>query len=357
MSRILRANCEWFQDIGARKKCFRDLVRIETREVIGTGGKREGDELELSKATKRHLHLRIRKEVEEAFIRNNNITSFLWTLRNPISRAVSAFDMDHMDNLGYSKNSYVRFWRMLFYKDCGFHTAQDLANTLMLEEKESHIDKEEDLGMRDERIFVRVRKHESNETMEINCRQLAEEAVTGKAHILINSHLSANYAKYAAITTKLFPSKEILVLRTEELWSDARNLNHFLLLSNEDSGGDDGDDELKSLIVRRQKNMTMDHRLTNTHGSEFFKVKSTLNTEGKATICYFLSDENQIYEDLMRRAVNLNSEEKIKYLSMLYDDCGMEKGLASIKNTTIMDGNKEKFDWKEWRSAGCPRST
>ena len=354
MSRVIRAYCEWYQNVVAKEDCFRDLVRIETAGVTGAEGNQERKELELSQVTKRHLHVRIRGGMEREFIRSNNITSFLWTLRNPTSRAVSAFDMDHIDNVGYINNSILRFWRRLFYKDCGFQTAQDLANMLMRkEEEETHIDEGKDQGRLNERMFVSVRNHGSNETTKFNCRQLAEEAVTGKAHTLINSHLSANYAKYAAITIKPFPEKEILVLRTEELWSDVRKLNRFLLLPNDGGGNNEDDDNDRNDMIARQRNISLDHRLTWTYGSEDFKVKSKLNAVGKAILCCFLSNENQIYEDLMRRAVNLNSEEKNKYLNTLYTDCGVEERLTPV-NDTIRDGNKKNFDWKEWRNAGCP---
>ena len=338
LNRVLRANCEWHQNGRARKKCFSELTGFGDEE-----------ESELSKATKRHIHARVRKKLERDFIREHNVTTFLWTLRNPISRAVSAFDMDHSDN-DPQKNEAVAWWRNLFYKECGFQTAQDLADMLLPEDNNTA----EGGGggrQRDDRLHVvSVRKHpkhKSNETTEdVNCRELAEKVLTGNGHVLINGHLCANYATYADATVGQFPEMEVFGLRTEKLWIDATNLNRMLLSVGANHSSSSSRSSSSSSPT------TTIHTHIQTHGSEHYKVKSKLTTEGKRTFCCFLSDENQIYEDLMRRTGNLSDKVKLESLNALYDDCGIDKGHTPNSNSII--NSKESFNWKEWRSAGCP---
>lgn len=78
LDRILRSNCNWRKGKDQRKKCY---------EALLTGN----DELLLSKKTKATLHMELPPaETIRSLCHNQEI---LWTLRNPISRMVSALDM------------------------------------------------------------------------------------------------------------------------------------------------------------------------------------------------------------------------------------------------------------------------
>ena len=192
MDKVLRSNCEWYSP-APKKKCFRKL----------------GEEESVSKATKRTIHLNVRNKIEGKFIRNNNITSFLWTLRNPIHRVVSVFNMDHPDNDRNVPGGYVGFWRGRFYRDCEFQTVQDFADILILlplQQQQQHQQQQDGGGTR-RTVFRNVTGFGTNKTEVVNCRELAELVIAGQAHVLINSHLSSNYATYAAATIKPFPHK------------------------------------------------------------------------------------------------------------------------------------------------------
>ena len=338
MDKVLRSNCEWYRSLAPKKKCFRELSSSSS-QATAEGGGGEEEESVLSKATTRTLHLNVRNKIEGKFIRDNNITSFLWTLRNPISRAVSAFNMDHPDN--NKASGYMGYWRGMFYRDCGIQTVQDFANILMLLPLQQQ---QQDGDKTPTRTVLRnVTGFKSNKTDVVNCRELAIKVIAGKAHVLINSHLSSNYATYAAATIRPFPHKEIFVVRTEELWTDVANVDHFLSVSSwsgnhshsyGDSSSGSGSNNNAQVVVAAaasrntnsntttttltsasiQKNAMVNYRYS--HGSESYKVRPNLTAQGKATLCCFLSDENQIYEDLMRRAINLSWEEKNKYVNM-----------------------------------------
>ena len=379
MNKVLRSNCEWYQGLASKKKCFRGLS--SSSQATAEGG--EEEESVLSKATKRTFHARnFRNKIEGKFIRDSNITSFLWTLRNPISRAVSAFNMDHPDN--NKASGYMGYWRGMFYRDCGIQTVQDFANILMLLPLQQQ---QQDGDKTPTRTVLRnVTGFKSNKTDVVNCRELAIKVIAGKAHVLINSHLSSNYATYAAATIRPFPHKEIFVVRTEELWTDVANVDHFLSVSSwsgnhshsyGDSSSGSGSNNNAQVVVAAaasrnttsntttttstsasiQKNAMVNYRYS--HGSESYKVRPNLTAQGKATLCCFLSDENQIYEDLMRRAINLSWEEKNKYVNMLYNDCRIGYNTSQILHNNNGSGNSngddnKSFNWANWRSAGCP---
>ena len=115
------------------------------------------------------------------------------------------------------------------------------------------------------------------------------------------------------------------MIRTEELWKDVKDLNCAL----------NGTDE----------EILVNDNYTHSHNSENFAVHTDLSDEGKAVICCFLSDENQIYQDLLIRAANLNNMEKQRYLDRLYSDCGI------AKTKEAASGN---FYWSSWQRNGCP---
>ena len=185
-----------------------------------------------------------------------------------------------------------------FYEDC-FPTIDDLA--LVMRRK--------------------VRKVETNLNNEsVDCFDVGKEALSGKAKEL--GHFYLNYEKYAEITSTKHPEKEIFVIRTEKLWDDVRELNVAL-------GGNEND----------FYNVT-GHKYD--HGSQTtFQVKTGLSSsENKAVVCCFLYKENEIYEDLLKRSVNILHSEKARFLDLLYSDCGLDRELYYERN----------FSWSDWAS-------
>lgn len=298
MDKVLMSNCRWYKNKWPRKNCFK--AAFEDRNKTSASNETEIiEESHLSRHTIRTVHISTRGD-DKIIIRNRqNVTSFLFTLRNPISRAVSAFGMDHPKN---TPPTSARKWRDLFYGKC-FPTVLDLASVLRAGRPKLVTD-------------------ELNIT--VDCFKLGQDTLQGKGHIMTNTHLCKNYGSYYQLSTQQFPDREILVIRTEELWKDVKGLNLAL------NGTD--------------KEMVNEGHV-HSHNSEKFKVRGNLTNEGKAAICCFLSDENKIYQDLLMRAANLHDLEKRQYLHRLYSDCG----IVGTEETAM--GN---FSWSSWQRNGCP---
>ena len=67
-------------------------------------------------------------------------------------------------------------------------------------------------------------------------------------------------------------------------------------------------------MVNNNKNetssLTLSHLGNVSHGSEKIAVSYVLPKEGKTILCFYLSRENKLFEDLVRCAVNLAKPEK-----------------------------------------------
>jgi len=171
-------------------------------------------------------------------------------MRNPVSRAVSAFDMEHIDNNNNptrsgepgSNNKTVskkKFWKDMLYYHCGFQTAQDLADVLEYDTTTTTTTNTN--ASSSANYVIQVPDYSSNTNnnggVEIDCRDFGRDNLIGIGN---ESHLFQNYARYAAVTINNFPEKEIFVLRTEELWKDVIQTNRLLLLAAEKQAKEDG---------------------------------------------------------------------------------------------------------------------
>mmetsp|Transcript_25422 Transcript_25422/g.37845 ORF Transcript_25422/g.37845 Transcript_25422/m.37845 type:complete len:411 (-) Transcript_25422:87-1319(-) len=314
LDQVFRSNCEW-NELNKPplrvKNCYSALPKKEiplssliSQTVHFTVQHRDGD----------HAMQSIKTAIQR-----KNVTSFLFTLRNPIDRAVSAFNMQHIDNTLRWPKRYMseQHLRINFYHDC-FQTIEDLAMVLGRRRgNTTYVDKV------------------TNETRD--CYMLGKQAIRGRAgHIFQGGpHLFYNYGRYHYETIHAYPEKEVMVVRTEHLWDDIARLNVAL-------GGN------KSDISEEMK------RHTATYESEKRPVHSGLSMEGKAILCCYLSGENEIYEDILRRAINLNEDEKRAYLlGGLYADCGtfkeykpMEEYWAGIRRT---NSNGDQIEWEKFQ--------
>lgn len=279
LGRVLRACCDWFAQRRERNKCFDDFYQF--------------NESRLSKITKTHHHTGMRATNHEWLPKS---TSFLFTLRNPIDRAVSAFDMEHIKNTNGASEA-VRLRTTVFYDEC-FPDAEVLA------------------------MMLATKNHTIVNSWNKDCYDVGHDTLTGKGHILHASHLWNNYEKYVSLTSGKYPEREVFVARTEYLWEDLGALN---------------------LALGGISNFTEHVGAKQTHGSEGYMVKSKLSALGRATFCCHLHMEIKLYEQLLQSAVNLPAREKMKTMHFLYEDCGIS--LNQYQNAT--------FSWKEWARSRC----
>lgn len=292
LDKVLRSNCMWYSGAARRKKCLKAL------DDDHDGGSSNTMVSELSKAT---LHLGPRRDYNEWIL---NATIFLVTVRNPIARAVSASNFDHPSN-----NDPRRYAQgmpdsvKLFYIEC-FPTVQDLANLLQVADQAKQ----------------RLTKKQ------LTCYNSARRTLAGDGSRNGASHLRMNYAFYNELSMALFPDRPLLVLRTEYLWEDLARIDRML-------GGNGYFPHVGKAY---------------THGSQSHAVQQGLSVQGKQTVCCYLASEMQIYEDLLRKAINLLPMEIRETLSEAYCDCG-------LNGPGLVDGRS--FDWKEWASLKCPLSS
>lgn len=255
LNSVLRSNCEWMNLAFAKKQCFENLH----------GNSR------ISNLTRTSIHCGMRPKNRNWYKRSN---SFLVTLRNPISRLVSAFNFEHPKN----NNNKGKGVRKSFYGNC-YDTFPNLVNDLVAKNK-------------------------------TDCVREATELLRGNnASIHLNPHIVWNNRFYANFIPDLNTS-EILVLRTEHLWSDWRSLDRLL-------GGPGA--------MPLEDNSTL---AVESHGSESFQVTSGTEEmlEGGLqwlTLCCVVYDELVVYQTLVFRAVNLKPSEMEDTLAVLYRQCGI----------------------------------
>jgi hypothetical protein len=363
LDRVLRSNCKYKTKPYPIQKCFGGLL----------GEKNEEDELLLSKLTKRTFHIFIPKPKD--LIKTYRDFLFLWTVRNPISRVVSSLDMRNPGNDVYGKGE--GFWQDVFFRKCGFGTAQDLANALEFLNDNDNDNRTNSTAASATNStaatatatasataasshMIRIPKNEKSKTlMDFDCHKFGRDTLEGHGD---KGHAMMNYAYYSRITDSL-PNNPNLVLRTEYLWEDLIQTNALLMRRADDSGNDHSSGSNRRNDTTWISNIRNISSHRETHGSEGWNIKSTLTQRGKETFCCYLSDENQIYEDLVRSAVNLSEQQKKESLDSLYRDCGilplqtttLKSSPAAGSSEIDYDSTGSGFSWSDWRSRGCPR--
>lgn len=130
------------------------------------------------------------------------------------------------------------------------------------------------------------------------CSNLSSEAIAGRLDLATNplaAHMVANYRG----NFERLPERELLVVRTEFLWSDLARLDRLL----------DGTGSFTR----------PGHAVT--HGSDRNALKRTLQPEEATHFCCALADEMLIYGAIITRAVNLNGAEKSATLQVAAERC------------------------------------
>jgi hypothetical protein len=227
------------------------------------------------------------------------VTTFLWSVRDPIDRILSWFDYMNPDNCLYPKvgvtpacqvqRHFRNGWVDDFYQRC-FASAESFVQSLRLGGGISS-DVETTTGM--------------------SCSEIAWMGIRGEAPATESSHLHYNYHYYANRTIQQFPDNEVMVVRTEHLWDDMNRIERKLggknILRKEDYGGD------------------------GTHQSFRFKNKThLLSLENQHILCCAIQGEISIYADLIARATNLDKGSRHDTLTTLWNKCGAVTSLEQL---------------------------
>jgi Sulfotransferase family len=146
-----------------------------------------------------------------------NFTTFMFTVRNPITRMISAFNYLHPNNTEstYAKQQFPE--KTTFYKRC-FPKVQDLfqaVDSIYYPKNPAQT------------IDYNVYKPPINVQSSTYCQYLALAILRAELPELrkVNVHLFHNYRYYWKYTGQKFPKKEILALRTEHMWQDIIDLD------------------------------------------------------------------------------------------------------------------------------------
>ena len=163
---------------------------------------------------------------------------------------------------------------------------------------------------------------------QMTCSQLAFRLLSRKHPQRIQewAHYTCNYRWYKELTIDKRPEVPILVIRTENLWQDATNIE-IALGGNESSFVNPGD--------------------AMSHGSENYAVTAKLETDlQRHALCCAMYDDLQAYQDIILGAINLSSDEKEKMLELLYKDC-------RVKIDGMMKRTLDAEFWEDWYRVNC----
>ena len=262
------------------------------------------DDSPLREASTLEFHMKpiqggAKKVVEE------KVSSFLFSTRNPVERAVSSYYFLHYNNRRQS--TFARLQHPLkddFYIKC-FPTIKNLFEAL-------------------DGVFQIA----SNSTMMMNrptpCQKLSIEILQGKEEKTryVNIHLYWNYQRYFDTSLGQFPSKEVFVIRLAHLWDD-------IIFLDQATGGS-GKFESAGVASRKTVSTSKD------------PTSSIITSQQYKQLCCVLMEEIKVYQKLILRADNLNGEEKQEDLRQVSNICGAE----------VVEGGI--VDWDDWHSRSCP---
>lgn len=199
---------------------------------------------------------------------------FVFVVRNPLDRMVSAFNYDNPSKdwrkfrVEYGEKHYQ--FRKKLYMDCPFNTFDDLAQ----------------LGL----------SGRGNTTTE--CRNRAAAAIEGTEHF--GCHFFFNYQYHLEAIP---PDATIMTIRTEHLIEDWNSVEYNL-------GG-------KREILGLDQNVLTYNNVNTESGN---KLKH-LSEDSKELICERLCNEIQVYKKILRRSINLSEKQVSESIEELTRSC------------------------------------
>lgn len=241
-------------------------------------------ESELGNRVTGHLH-------DWNFLAGNpkDADAYLFNLRHPVDRMISWFNYEHpdscMDN-GQTERAcetkqdienYPGCKADLFYRRC-FPTPESLP------------------------LLALAMNHTDTPLLSRACSKLARKVIRGKVFERGFKHMYYNMHHYAVETIDEYPDREVLVVRTESLWKDVKDLDILL-------GGTGSFGEIEG---------TRD-----SHGSEHYKrSNSTFSDSDYGLMCCALRKEMILYHRLVSLSVNLDNAAKEQTIALTSRKCG-----------------------------------
>ncbi|CAB9500674.1 expressed unknown protein [Seminavis robusta] len=234
-------------------------------------------------------------------------TTYLFTLRNPVERVISAYRFSHPDNCGYGNNTddLMRGCTVIQYGhlDNPLDMAQCFPSAAMEDFAQSLIP-----PWRPTPSFQNLTQDKIND-----CRRYALAMVQRSSVEVAIPQMHFNYLYYYSGSVKKFPDKEVFAVRTEHEWEDIVTIDKWI-------GG-----------TGKYPGQGGAH----THGSEHYRP-SPLSEEAYHKLCCVLASEIKIYFHLYDLALNLDEAAKLESEDILREKCGIPASTS----------------WTEWRN-GC----
>jgi hypothetical protein len=150
----------------------------------------------------------------------------------------------------------------------------------------------------------------SNETTALLLKadnQYDIDLINDKKHSVMYyiGHITLNYGYYYRRTIQKYPTKDIVVIRCEDIWNDLQNIEYNLMNGNTTINGIDTGHTSK------------------IHGSNNYKRNdTTLSLDEIQTLCCAIPTEIKIYKEVIQKSINLSNDEKQKSIQVINDKCG-----------------------------------
>jgi hypothetical protein len=318
-------NSKWRE----QRRCFRDTYRPESplasqvNSELHMGGGPRGKNL------------------------RDNYDTFLFALRNPVTRAISAYEYLHYNHKRSVFAQKKHPLKDVFYIEC-FPNIQDLLETL------------EEIDMATANTSSTLDQWDTQRTRHDNaqhpqhCQQMAITVLQGRHPKVkhINVHLIDNYQFYYQHTIEENPTKEVLVIRTEYLWEDIKELDVAM--------GGPGVFENEGDIANQNRKSHPDVYNTPTSEDDGRKRHQLHN------LCCILVEEMKIYQEILNRASNFDYHRKLETMQGVWASCGID----SLQIQKFQDQEADvgeipdrgtsqpppiiHFSWSKWLEASCP---
>ena len=290
-----RVGCYSFESIPIRQKCLdRWQRRKETR--ISRAMFATLEKTTITSTPSRHLF---------------KATTFLWSIQDPVDRLVTRMDLfwkrhrsnttNNCDEEGHSHHNDSCVWKRNFQR-C-FSNIESIVQSLPSSSSSSS--SLEGGGGDDD-------DHRSSATPTgTNCSDLVWRSFRGGGTAAFGVDGSSTYVHYANQTIHAFPTKEIMVIRTEYMWSDLNTLEGHL------GGGNTTTATLTEELFQEEKKEA---------------VSTILSNQSHHTLCCALQEEIGVYVDLVQRAMNLDDSSRQETLGSLWKKCGANS-IANLAST------------------------
>lgn len=268
-------------------------------------------------------------------------TSWLLALRNPVDRAISAYQYSHPANCQDTQQLWPNSTKgcinyFLLQKDKGPRTQlqneQQLINLFVTCFPKSDME-----------LFVQAATTSSDYADQengSNCARLARDYISGRGQIFPIPHLRFNFQHYQTNVLDVYNNntdKEWFGIRTEHLAEDYDSLNQQL-------GG-------KATLSGEHQQQPV---VKLTHGSEHFRSASKLSKESYEKLCCLLQGELSIYRELVQRVWNFDTTEKVDTIYSLAQKCGIMVGQRTSRDDPSSINEKDlEVAWNIWQHKTC----